>query len=47
MICHSTARQFAEQGNHVTWIEQPTKSKRKISPQTRANLMKKLEEQEM
>lgn len=44
MICHSTARQFAEQGNHVTWIEQPTKSKRKISPQTRANLMKKLEE---
>ena len=44
MICHSTARRFAEQGNYVTWIEQPTKSKRKISPQTKANLMKKLEE---
>lgn len=44
MICHSTARRFAEQGNYVTWIEQPTRSKRKISPQTRASLMKKLEE---
>lgn len=44
MICHSTARQLAEQGNHVTWIEQPTKSKRKMSPQTRVNLLKKLEE---
>lgn len=44
MICHSTTRQFAEQGNEVTWIEQPTKSKRKISPQTRLSLMKKQEE---
>ncbi|RKQ30406.1 FAD-dependent oxidoreductase [Oceanobacillus halophilus] len=44
MICHSTARRFAEQGNHVTWIEQPTRSKRKISPQTRARLMQKLED---
>lgn len=44
MICHSTTRRFAEQGNFVTLIEQPTRSKRKISPQTRDSLMKKLEE---
>lgn len=44
MICHSTARQLAELGNDVTWIEQETKSKRKITPQTKERLLKKLED---
>lgn len=44
MICHSTARQLAEQGNRVAWIEQSTKSGRKISPETRARLIEKLED---
>lgn len=44
MICHSTARQLAEQGNRVTWIEQLTSSSQNISPQTKARLMKKLED---
>ena len=34
---------LAEKGNHVTLIELPTKSSRKISPATRAKLMKRLE----
>ena len=43
MVCHSTVRRLAEKGNQVTLIELPTKSARKISPATRAKLMKRLE----
>ena len=32
MVCHSTVRRLAEKGNHVTLIELPTKSGKKIGP---------------
>ncbi|WP_186575971.1 oxidoreductase [Aquibacillus kalidii] len=44
MVCHSTARRLAEQGNQVTWIEAPKKSGREISPETRLRLIKRLED---
>ncbi len=42
MICHSTARRLAEAGNHVTFIEIPTKTGSKIGSQTRLRLLEKL-----
>ena len=43
MVCHSTVRRLAEEGNHITFIELPTKSGKKISLQTRARLLNKME----
>jgi pyruvate/2-oxoglutarate dehydrogenase complex dihydrolipoamide dehydrogenase (E3) component len=43
MVCHSTVRKLTEQGNKVTFIEISTKSGKKISPPTRARLLKKME----
>jgi len=43
MVCQSTARRLAEKGNQITFIELPTKSGKKISPPTRARLLKRLE----
>ncbi|MCT2536890.1 NAD(P)/FAD-dependent oxidoreductase [Aquibacillus koreensis] len=44
MVCQSTARRLAEQANDVTWIEIPTKSSKKISPEVRLRLIKRLKE---
>ncbi|MFC4319891.1 oxidoreductase [Litchfieldia salsa] len=45
MVCHSTCRRLAEEGNEVTLIELPTKSGRKISPETRVRLLEKLKKE--
>ena len=42
MVCHSTSRRLVEQGNEVTLVELPTRSGKKIGPQTRIRLMDKL-----
>lgn len=42
MVCYSTSRGLAEQGNHVTYVELPTKSGSKISNLTRLRLFEKL-----
>ncbi|WML37948.1 FAD-dependent oxidoreductase [Neobacillus sp. OS1-2] len=43
MVCQSTARRLAEEGNQITFIEVPTKSGKKISPATRKRLFNRLE----
>ena len=43
MVCYSTSKGLAEQGNHVTYVELPTKSGSKISLPTRLRLFEKLE----
>ncbi|MBT2685948.1 FAD-dependent oxidoreductase [Bacillus sp. ISL-37] len=43
MVCHSTSRRLAEQGNEVILIEVLTESAKKISPMTRKKLQEKLQ----
>ncbi|MEH7254191.1 FAD-dependent oxidoreductase, partial [Neobacillus niacini] len=42
MICHGTTRRLAEAGNHVTYVEIPTKASKRIGAETRLRLLDKL-----
>lgn len=42
MVCYSTSRRLAENSNNVTYIDIPTKSASRISPQTKARLGSRL-----